>query len=103
MSHILEHLAFKETLNRTHFRIWQEINGFGGNVLASASREQMYYSIDCLRSDLPVALEVLCDTVLNPKFNPWDVTDATKVLKEDLENMKKNPQGTLGEVGICCK
>lgn len=100
VSHLLEYMAFKETLNRTHFRIWQEINGFGGNVVASASREQMYYSIDCLRSDLPAALEILCDCVMNPRFNSWDVKAALAALKQDIENMKKNPQGLLGEVGI---
>ncbi|GMH37030.1 hypothetical protein BSKO_04903 [Bryopsis sp. KO-2023] len=97
ISHVLEQMAFKETHNRTHFRIMQEITGYGANIIASASREQMYYSIDCLRSDLPAAIEVLSDCVLNPKFNPWDVSETLQGMRQDIENLKKNPQGLLGE------
>ncbi|CAD7695334.1 unnamed protein product [Ostreobium quekettii] len=97
ISHILEYLAFKATTNRTHFRIVNESMGFGGNMVAAASREQMYYSIDCLRTHVPEALELLCDCVLNPRFADWEVADAMKRLRGDLENMKKNPQVMLTE------
>ena len=58
----------------------------------------MYYSVDCLRSHVPEALEILCDCVLNPKFVEWEVQEALARMKDDLQNMKKNPQFVLTEV-----
>lgn len=97
ISNVLEYMAFKSTKNRTHFRIVNEIAGMGGNMLAAAAREQMYYSVDCLRNHVPEALEVLCDSVMNPKFTSWELQDAVARLKEDIDNMKKNPQVLLSE------
>ena len=39
-------MAFKTTAHRTHLRLVREVEVIGGNVLASASREQMAYNID---------------------------------------------------------
>ena len=40
----------------------------GANLLASASREQMAYTVDVLKTHVPEAVELLADAVLNPKF-----------------------------------
>lgn len=94
----MEYMAFKATKNRTHFRMMQELTGFGASISASSSREQMFYSLDCLRVDLPAALEILCDSIYNPRFNPWEVNEIKAFLIEDLKGLKKNPQSLLGEV-----
>jgi len=41
--------------------------------MANASREQMSYTIDCLKTNMPAALELLCDAVLNPLLDPLEV------------------------------
>jgi processing peptidase subunit alpha len=97
-SHLLEYLAFKTTRNRTHLRLVREIEAIGGNVLASASREQMAYTIDTSKVTVPEALEVLADAVLNPKFQSWDVAEQLRKMEEDLKGLKDNPQTVLLEV-----
>lgn len=67
-SHLLERAAFKATANRSAFRVQREAEAIGANLLASASREQMAYTADTLKSHLPEAVELLADAVLNPKF-----------------------------------
>ena len=99
-SHFLEYMAFRGSHHRTHFRIMQELNGYGAHTAVSASREQMYYSVECLKSDTAAAVEVLCDAVMNPKFNPWEVEEVQALLKSDLDELKKNPQSSLGELLI---
>lgn len=47
----------------------QDVERLGANIAANASREQMSYTVDCLKSGLPVALELLADAVLNPAFH----------------------------------
>lgn len=90
--HLLEYLAFKGSVNRTHFRILQELSGFGANISAHASREQIYYSIDCIKSDVPNAIEVLLDTVFNPSFNPWEFNDIKNFVKSEINNLEDAPQ-----------
>ena len=74
-SHLLEYVAFKTTLNRTHVRLVREVDAIGANVLASASREQMAYNIDTSKVTVPEALELLADAVINPKFSSWEVAE----------------------------
>lgn len=89
---MLEYLAFKGSVNRTHFRVLQELTGFGANISAHASREQVYFSIDCIKSDVPNAIEVLLDTVLNPNFNTWEFNDIKNFAKNEISNLEDTPQ-----------
>ena len=54
-AHLLERCAFRATANRSTFRLTREAEVIGANLLANASREQMGYTIDCLKTHLPEA------------------------------------------------
>jgi len=97
VSHMLEQMAFKGTANRTFFRVVREIEAMGGNVVASSSREQMGYNVDCLRTFTPESLELLLDAVINPKFTAWDMKAQVKVIKADLLAFAENPASMLNE------
>lgn len=97
VSHLLEYMAFKTTKSRTHLRLVREVEAIGGNVLASASREQMAYNIDTSKATVPEALEVLADAVLNPKFQSWEVAEQVRKMEADVKNLRDNPQTTLLE------
>lgn len=74
-THLLERMAFKSTLNRSHLRIVREIEAIGGNVTASASREHMIYTYDALKTYVPQMVEMLVDCVRNPAFLDWEVKE----------------------------
>jgi hypothetical protein len=74
-SHLLERMAFRSTTNRSHLRLVREVEAIGGNVSASASREQMSYTYDALKSYAPEMVEVLLDSVRNPAFLEWEVKE----------------------------
>ena len=97
VSHLLEYMAWKGTKNRSSLRVVREIEAIGGNVMASASREQMAYSIDTTRATVPEALEILTDCVINQKFELWEVNEALERMKVDVKNLEDNPQTTLLE------
>lgn len=59
---------------------------------------QMAYNIDVVKTNVPEALEILVDSVLNPKFLPWEVDVAIKKMSEDIKSVKDNPQTVLLEV-----
>ncbi|KAG0465406.1 hypothetical protein HPP92_019570 [Vanilla planifolia] len=96
-THLLERMAFKSTTNRSHLRIVREVEAIGGNVSASASREQMGYTYDALKTYLPEMVEVLIDSVRNPVFLDWEVNEQVKKVKAEIAEASNNPQGLLLE------
>ncbi len=52
-----------------------QVERVGSTFSAMASREQMSYTMDCLKTSLPASLEVLCDAVLNPALLPHEVDE----------------------------
>ena len=59
---------------------------------------QMVYSTDVVRSNTAEAVEVLADSVLNPKFNSWEVEEQVAKLKGDLKKFGSNHQNLITEV-----
>ncbi|URE38044.1 mitochondrial-processing peptidase subunit, partial [Musa troglodytarum] len=96
-THLLELMAFKSTTNRSHLRIVREVEAIGGNVMASASREQMGYTYDALKTYMPEMVEVLVDCVRNPAFLDWEVNEQLQKVKAEIGEISKNPQGLLLE------
>ncbi len=62
---------------------------------------QMAYNIDVPKTSVAEALEILVDSVVNPKFLTWEVKEAVEKMKGDLQTVKDNPQTLLMEVGLC--
>lgn len=78
-SHLLERMAFKSTTNRSHLRIVREVEAIGGNIGASASREQMGYTFDALKTYVPEMVELLVDCVRNPVFLDWEFNEEVTI------------------------
>ncbi|KAL5223384.1 hypothetical protein ABZP36_028097 [Zizania latifolia] len=97
VTHLLEKLAFKDTAHRSHLKIVQDVEATGGNVGASAAREQMVYSYDTLKAYLPQAIEVLIDCVRNPLFLQDEVERQLALAKEEVQELQKNPEKFLQE------
>lgn len=96
-AHLLERMAFKSTLNRTHFRLVREVEAIGGNIMASASREQMAYTGDAIKTHMPEIVELLADSVRNPAFFQWEVKEQVAKVKGELSEIMNNPQSLLIE------
>lgn len=61
---------------------------------------QIAYNIDVVKSNIPEALEVLSDAVLNPRFTTWEVAEAVQKIEQDIRGLKENPQTVLLEASI---
>ncbi|KAI3915324.1 hypothetical protein MKX01_035583 [Papaver californicum] len=102
-THLLESMAFKSTANRSHLRVVREVEAIGGHVTALASRDQMAYTYDALKTYVPQMVELLVDSVRNPVFLDWDVKEQFLFLslhekvKQDVQQLNNNPQGLLLE------
>ncbi|KAM0959780.1 hypothetical protein ACFX13_025516 [Malus domestica] len=96
-SHLLERLAFKSTTNRSHLRIVREVEAIGGHIGASASREQMGYTFDAIKTYVPQMVELLVDSLRNPAFLEWEVNEELNKVQAEIGELSKNPQGLLLE------
>src|SRR5688572_2050034 len=61
IAHLLEHMAFKGTKRRTARQIAETIEAVGGDINAATSFESTAYFSSVLKSDIPLALDVLSD------------------------------------------
>ncbi|XP_019175757.1 PREDICTED: mitochondrial-processing peptidase subunit alpha-like [Ipomoea nil] len=96
-TYLLEKMAFKSTLNRSHLRLVREVEAIGGNVTAAASREQMCYTYDALKTYVPQMVELLVDAVRNPAFLDWEIKDELHKMKGEIDDYSRNPQALLLE------
>ncbi|KAK1264786.1 Mitochondrial-processing peptidase subunit alpha [Acorus gramineus] len=96
-SHLLEKMAFKSTLNRSHLRVVREVEAIGGRIGSSAHREQMGYTYAAIKTHVPEMVEVLVDCVRNPAFLDWEVNEQLMRVKEEIEESANNPHNLVLE------
>ena len=64
-SHFLEHLLFKGTATRSALDIAAEMDAVGGEFNAFTEKEHTCFYATVLDRDLPLAVDVIADVVLN--------------------------------------
>ena len=69
----------------------------GASLQASASREQMSYTVDVLKTHLPEATELLLDAALNPKFELHTLKSVVAKLKTDVTALQDDAPAQLME------
>ncbi len=84
VSHFLEHLLFKGTRRRTALEISSAIEAVGGETNAFTTKEYTCYYARVLDSDLPLAIDVMCDLVVNSVLAPSDVETERGVILEEI-------------------
>ena len=68
ISHVIEHMLFKGTTNRTALKISEETDELGGTLNAYTAEECTCLYIKVLAEDTLHALDLLFDIALNPVF-----------------------------------
>ncbi|CBJ31604.1 Mitochondrial Processing Peptidase alpha subunit [Ectocarpus siliculosus] len=93
--HLLELMAFKSTATRSHQQVVSEFEEMGGTTSTHGSRDQMLYCVDVLRDNLERAVELLADTLINPRVTPEEVEEQKAVIGFQLEDTM--PEVTMRE------
>ena len=91
ISHFIEHLLFKGTANRSAKDIALTIDSIGGHIDAFTSKEYTCFYAKVLDDHLPVALDLLSDIVLNPRFDPTEIEKERKVIFEEIRMVDDTP------------
>jgi predicted Zn-dependent peptidase len=97
-AHYLEHLLFKGTGRRSAVDIAEEIDAVGGELNAFTSKEHTCYYAHVLDTDLPLAIDLLCDVVFNAVNTPSDVDTERSVVLEEIAMRDDDPEDMLHEL-----
>jgi predicted Zn-dependent peptidase len=100
LSHFIEHMVFKGTVNRSAEDIARSVDSIGGGLDAFTSKELVSFNTKVLDEHLPVALDVLSDMVLNPLFREDDLEKEKGVILEEIKSEADQPEFVLHEMFI---
>lgn len=84
IAHYLEHMAFKGTSRRNALQIAEEIEDVGGEINASTSMEMTAYYARVLKDDAPLAIDILSDIILDPKFDKGELERERGVILQEI-------------------
>ncbi len=90
-SHLLEHMVFRGTRNRTRREIAMALESVGGSLNAYTSREHTGYEARALAGHLPLAVEVLSDLVRFPLLRAEDLEREREVVLEEIAAVEDAP------------
>src|SRR5512140_1967664 len=98
IAHFVEHMLFKGTTSRSAESIAQDIDSIGGQLDAFTAKEYASYYIKVLDDNLPLAVDILSDIVLNPALADDDVQREKKVVLEEIKMVEDTPDGLVHEI-----
>ncbi|XP_063171304.1 cytochrome b-c1 complex subunit 2, mitochondrial [Candoia aspera] len=91
-SHLLRLAASLTTKGASSFKLVTGIDGVAANLSVTATRENMVYSVECLRDYIDTVLEYLINVTTAPEFRPWEVSELRTRLRTDKEIAFHIPQ-----------
>lgn len=91
-AHFLEHMAFKGTQKRTQQQLEVEIENMGGHLNAYTSREQTVYFAKVFKSEVPRAVEILSDILLNSKLDEAAIERERDVILREMSEVNKQQE-----------
>ncbi len=96
-SHFLEHLLFKGTSTRTGHEIAVSIDAVGGDLNAFTSHEYTCYYAHVLAAEAAMAIELVCDVVLDASITSVDVDVERQVILEEIAMRDDDPEDVLND------
>jgi predicted Zn-dependent peptidase len=98
VSHFLEHLLYKGTRRRTALDISAAVEAVGGETNAFTTKEYTCYYARVLDADLPLAIDVVCDLVIDSVLAEADVETERGVILEEIAMHDDEPGDEVHDV-----
>ena len=97
-AHFLEHLLFKGTRTRSAWEITAPIEAVGGELNAFTTKEYTCYYARVLDDDTDLAIDTVCDVVLNGKLDSSDIEGERQVILEEIAMNEDDPGDTVHDL-----
>lgn len=98
VSHLLEHMVFKGTAQRTARDIAVCLERLGGTLDAYTTREYTSYQARVLDEHADLALDVLADLILDPLLREEDLELEREVVLEEISTVEDTPDDLIFEL-----
>ena len=98
MSHFIEHMLFKGTERRSAHDISREIESVGGVLNAFTSREYTCFYAKVLNKDIPRAVDILTDLVMNSVFSKKELEKERKVIVQEIKMVEDTPDDLIHDL-----
>lgn len=98
ISHVIEHMMFKGTKNRTAKQLAEDMSELGGNMNAYTSKENTTFYVTTLDSYLEKAVDILSDMLCNSLFLEKDIQKELEVVMEEIDMYHDSPEDLVYEM-----
>src|SRR5437868_8952752 len=98
LSHILEHMLFKGTKTNPANAIAQKVQDMGGYINAYTSFDRTVFWIDVPKDGTAVALEVLCDAMMNSTLPAEEYAKEQEVIRREFAMGMDDPDRMAGQL-----
>jgi len=92
ISHLIEHMVFKGTKNRSAKEIALSLESLGGSLDGFTSKELTCYHARFLDEHLHIACDVLLDLLNNPVFDQDSLEKEKGVIAEEIKSYYDTPE-----------
>jgi predicted Zn-dependent peptidase len=90
-THYLEHVLFKGTGTRSALDISAAVDAVGGEMNAFTAKEFTCYYARVLDTDLPLAIDIVCDMLTDSVIDPAEVESERGVILEEIAMTEDDP------------
>ncbi len=91
ISHFIEHMMFKGTSKRSALAIAQSLEDTGGSLNAFTDKENTCYYARVLDDQVPLAIDVLSDMLMNSTMDPAELKREQQVVIEEIKMYEDQP------------
>lgn len=98
LAHFLEHMVFKGTRSRSARAIAEAIEDVGGQLNAWTARDTTAFHARVLAADLPLAVELLADLLLDSRFDAEDIEREREVVLSELAEARDTPDDLVWDL-----
>ena len=98
IAHMIEHMMFKGTKNRSAKQIADEMSRIGGNMNAFTSKECTSYYVTTLGEHLPMAIKIIADMLNNSLIDEKALKKEKSVIIEEIDMYQDSPEDLVHEI-----
>jgi predicted Zn-dependent peptidase len=98
ISHLIEHLVFKGTATRSAEDIARAMDSVGGHMDAFTAKEHTCFYVSVLDEHLPLAVDLLTDILMHPRFAEEDIAKEKSVVFQEIKMVEDTPDDLIHDL-----
>ena len=95
LAHLFEHMVFKGAGGRSARELNEAIEDVGGELNACTERDATSYTAAVMAQHVPLAMELLGDLILRPRFDAADLEREQEVVLQELAEVMDTPSDLI--------